>query len=428
MKQLFHWMLFEITKSLLALYRPTVIAVTGTVGKTSTKAMIGAVLGALDRTARVSQESFNTEWGVPLTVIGGTYPAGSWWGWFSVALRGLFQLIWKNKDYPKMLVLEFGADRPGDIRALVELTRPSVGVLTAISPVHLRNFRNLQEVAREKFQLLAGLPAKGQAVVGWEVAEGWDASKICAAPMLVSGLDERADVFATDIFYRTRSNAAAGPGTNFKLHWKGSAVPCVLPDVIGDASVASACLAAAVGLQMGIHLIDISRQLAASAAVPGRMRLIAGIRNTILIDDSYNSSPKAARQAIRALERIAREEGRQTWAVLGDMAELGQETERAHQELGRFVASVRPSVLVTVGVNARMIAAEAIRLGYPVERVRRCGDAWEAGRMVQQDLKEGDAVLVKGSQVMRMERVVKELMARPLEAEKTLVRQQWWWR
>ena len=110
------------------------------------------------------------------------------------------------------------------------------------------------------------------------------------------------------------------------------------------------------------------------------------------------------------------------------MAELGSSTEEIHRQVGKLIAQSSPTRLVTVGPNARFIALQAIESGYPVEQVRRSTDAWEAGRMIQQDMREGDLVLVKGSQVMRMERVVKELMANTLDAKTLLVRQEWWWR
>ncbi len=428
MKTVLRWILRELTKSILSIYRPKVIAVTGSVGKTSTKQVIGALVARIDPTVRVAPGSFNTDWGVPMTVIGGQYPGNSIRKWFALLYRGIKLVLWHTSDYPKTLVMELGADHPGDIGRLSKLVRPSVGVVTAIAPVHLEGMGTIENIAKEKLRLLSALPSDGIAVVSSEVDAKWDPAKHTKAKLMTAG-DEGADVYATDISFRTHSHGSPyGRGTLFKLHWKGSAVPCFLPEVVGWAAVESSCLGAAVGLSLGINLIDVSEGLRAVLWPLGRMHLVDGIRKTVIIDDSYNASPKAMTQALEVIETLAREEGRGTWVVLGDMAELGPETESAHRMMGRLIAAKSPTTLVTVGPNARWFASDAIASGYPPERVRRTGDAWEAGRLVQENLREGEMVLVKGSQIMRMERVVKELMARPLEASKLLVRQEWWWK
>ncbi len=429
MKSILRWVITEMARSLLSIYKPRVIAVTGSVGKTSTKQAIGAVLALRDPSVRVAIGSFNTDWGVPLTVIGGEYPAGSALKWLTVLLRGVRLLLWKDERYPRMIVFEFGADRPNDIARLVALVRPSIGVVTSISPVHLERLGSIENIAREKLGLLSGLPKTGTAIVNSAVARTWDVKGRSTAPIVTAGLDTDADVFASDVSMRThRHGSLPGRGTTFKLHWKGSVVPCTLVDIAGWAAVESSCLAAAVGLSFGMNLIEISDQLRHVAWPAGRMRIIDGIRHTILIDDTYNASPKAMLQAINVLEYLALNEGRSTWAVLSDMVDLGDETESAHREIGRAVAEKRPGALVVVGINARFIAAEAIAAGFPPERVYKMTDAWEVGRYLQENIREGDVVLVKGSQMMRMERVVKELMAKPLDAATLLVRQQWWWR
>lgn len=428
MKILLRWILWELTKSILSIYKPKVIAVTGSVGKTSTKQVIGALVARIDPSVRTAPGSFNTDWGVPMTVIGGEYPGNSMKKWLRLIMRGITLVLWHSGSYPHTLVIELGADHPGDIGRLVKLIRPSIGVLTAIAPVHLEGLGTIENIAKEKLRLLSALPHNGVAVVSSEVDAKWEPSTHTKASVLTAG-DVGADVYATDVSFRTHSHGAPhGRGTLFKLHWKGSAVPCFLPEVVGWAAVESSCLGAAVGLSLGINLIDVSEGLRAVSWPHGRMHLVDGIRRTVIIDDSYNASPKAVVQALEVLETLAREEGRGTWAVLGDMAELGPETENAHRMIGRLIATISPTTLVTVGINARWIAAEAIASGYPEDRVRRMGDAWEAGRIVQENVHEGEMVLVKGSQIMRMERVVKELMARPLEASTMLVRQEWWWK
>jgi UDP-N-acetylmuramoyl-tripeptide--D-alanyl-D-alanine ligase len=152
------------------------------------------------------------------------------------------------------------------------------------------------------------------------------------------------------------------------------------------------------------------------------MRLIPGIKNTAIIDDSYNSSPVAAIAALNTLETIQIESGKHKYAVLGDMAELGAYTKEGHEKVGEYVARVA-DFLVTIGEKAKIIADSAKKNNMLEDRVFEFDNAETAGRFVQERIKEGDLILVKGSQSVRTEKVVKELMAEPLRAEELLVRQ-----
>jgi len=430
MKMLFRNILRECARTIVSIYKPRIIAITGSVGKTSTKAAIAAVLDEEHSSGRVrvAQGSFNTDWGVPITIIGGAYPGGSVWRWFVVLMRALRLILWRDPTYPSTLVLEMGADCKGDIGRLVTIAPPTVAVVTAIAPAHLERFGSLEAIAREKLRLLKGLPSNGTAIVSSDVAKQWSLKEWSHAPILVVGDASSSDgIFGSDIHYRAQSRSTHARGTTFKLHWKGSVIPCFLPDVVGESAVASATLAATVGIIEGVGILDVTQRLSHSRFPSGRMHLLEGVRHSMIIDDSYNASPQAMIAALAVLQRLGEAEGRSTWAVLGDMAELGAQTEGFHREVGTYIATSQPTRLVSVGPNARFIALQAIESGYPVEQVRRTTDAWEAGRMIQQDMREGDLMLVKGSQVMRMERVVKELMANPLDAKTLLVRQDWWW-
>ncbi len=430
MRNILRKILREFARTIISIYKPHVIAITGSVGKTSTKQAIAAVLTDTSGQGqiRVAQGSFNTDWGVPVTIIGGEYPGGSLWRWCVLIVRAIRLIVWRDPQYPSTLVLEMGADRRGDIHRLVTMAPPTVGVVTAISPAHLEHFGTIETIAREKLRLLQALPKHGAAIVGGDIVRAWTVSEWTHAPITTVGDNETDGVWYSDVHYRASSINNQARGTSFKLHWRGSVIPCFLIDVVGEAVVQAACFAAAVGIAEKVPLLDIAQRLSHTRFPTGRMHIVEAIRHSVVIDDTYNASPNAMRWALEVLEKLGKAEGRTSWAVLGDMAELGGQTEEFHRDIGRMVAQLRPARLVTVGSNARWIAIQAIESGYPVEQTHRTTDAWEAGRMVQQDMREGDLVLVKGSQVMRMERVVKEIMAHPLEAAITLVRQEWWWR
>src|SRR3989344_958259 len=164
MKKLLEAILNIAARLILKKYKPEIIAVTGSVGKTSTKNAIFAVLASRFRT-RASEGSYNNELGVPLSIIGGRAQGKNIFGWFGIFLQALFLILIKNKNYPDMLVLEFAADHPGDIEKLSKLVRPRVGVLTAIAPAHTQFFKTLENIKEEKSKLIKMLPSDGVAVL-----------------------------------------------------------------------------------------------------------------------------------------------------------------------------------------------------------------------------------------------------------------------
>ena len=178
----------------------------------------------------------------------------------------------------------------------------------------------------------------------------------------------------------------------------------------------------AVGKHYGVSLGQASVALVKYSGPAGRLKVLAGIKNTTIIDDSYNASPVAMRVALEALEGLP--VGRKV-AVLGDMLELGEHTMQAHEEVGQLVGKVA-DILICVGERARLIAAEA-RKQISTEKVIELDNSVQAGATVQELIQPGDFVLVKGSQGMRMERVVEEIMAEPEQKERLLVRQSKKW-
>lgn len=425
-QRIIRWLLIRFAESIVRIYQPYIIAITGSVGKTSTKQAIAALLFGKEG-VRVSKGNLNTEFGVPFTIIGVENPNGSPLKWMSLFLRAFSVFFLHQSDYPKTLVLEMGADRSGDIELLTKIAPPDIAVLTAISSVHLERLGSIGEVAREKSWILRRLNPNGLAVIAEREQKAWGLSKLTAAKTLTYGLEQDAQVRASDIHYRTVAQAGRPRGTMFKLHYQGSSVPCLLVDAVGQGAVEAALAAAAVGTRLGMNLLEIIEQLRFAHFPPGRAHIISGIKQTIIIDDTYNASPKAARVALEVLSNIAQEEGRRTWAVLGDMVDLGAQTEEEHRRIGKVVVETKPSRLVVVGPASRWIADEAEHLGYPNERIVKFSEAREAGRVLQDLIETGDCLLVKGSELMRMERIVKELMLDPQHAESLLVRQDLRW-
>lgn len=398
-----------------------VVAITGSVGKTSTKEAIFAVLRE-KFSARRSEGNFNTEIGVPLTIIGVRH-----WLWAIIKAAFLFFLPLR---YPKVLVLEMAADRPGDIAYLTSFVKPTVGVVTAVGPSHLEFFGTLKKIAEEKSNVVKALSSAGIAVLNYDDEEvramaGKNRGRTIYYSFIANfGAQSRGHEIASspeasrnDIVEAVNITYSA-QGTSFKIQYQGNTVPVRLPGSVGKPNVYAALAAAGVGLALGMNLLEISRGLLNYKNLPGRLRLLPGVKNTQVIDDTYNAAPASA---VAALEILSKIEGKRKIAVLGDMAELGEYTEDGHRQVGAEVVQQGIGLLVTVGPKAKFIADQAIHMGYPDKQIMRFEDAAGAQKPVEKLLQPGDVILVKGSRMMRMEKIVREIMAEPEKAEELLV-------
>jgi len=421
-----------LARAVIHRQRPFIVGVTGSVGKTSVKEAIRAVL-AVERSVRSAPKNYNNEIGFPIAIIGGHAPGRSPWRWVSVIARGIGLAITRTLRYPESLVLEYGADHPGDLTVLTRIASPSVGVITAVGPAHTEYFRTVERVIAEKRRLIVALPRDGIAVLNRDDENVYAMRDRTHARVVTYGFHPESDVRGVEyqVTYeqgsgvRGQVSGVVSTGIAFKVVAGGSTVPVHLMGCIGRGHASSALAAVAVGTALEMHLVEIAHALAAYEPPPGRMRVLGGVKHTVLIDDSYNSSPLAVAVALEALAEVATE-GRR-FVVLGDMLELGPLTEHEHEHVGELVASRTFEYLVTVGEASRHTAAGARAAGMPTDRVLEFRTAPEAARYVQDLLQPGDVVLVKGSQGMRMERVVKELMTEPLRAADLLCRQDEEW-
>ncbi len=433
-------------KRIIKKYQPDIIGITGSVGKTSTKEAIYTVLSG-KFSCRQSLGNYNNEIGVPLTIIGHVSGKKSIFGWLAVFWQAM-RLIVLKCGYPKILVLELATDKPGDIKYLTDFINLKVGIVTAVAPVHTEFFKTLENIANEKSIVISTLPKDGFALINADDELVLPMKEKTNATISTYGLTEEAEVKATDI---KLSYGDITPidglkrktirGLSFKIKYDGSKAPFYLPGVLGEHQVYTALAATAVGLAYGLNLISISDRLKEFKSPAGRMNLIQGIKNTLIIDDSYNSSPKAALAALEVLEKINLGEdipgeikpdaieklprgGKRflKFACLGDMAELGEFTEEGHALVGQRAVGVA-DILITVGEKSKTIAKEALKRGMHEMQIFSFDYAEEAGRFLQDRIHKGDVILIKGSQVSRMEKVVKEVMAEPRRAEELLVRQ-----
>ncbi|HOV88713.1 MAG TPA: UDP-N-acetylmuramoyl-tripeptide--D-alanyl-D-alanine ligase [Candidatus Paceibacterota bacterium] len=389
----------------LAKYKPAVIGITGSVGKTSTKEAVYAVLKGERRTRR-SQGNFNNELGVPLTILGDYKEIRGILFWPKVIFQALGQLVVFNKNYPEILVLEMAADRPGDIEYLTRLTRPKIGIITAIGkiPVHVEFYPNPAAVAREKAHLIEFLPANGFAILNRDDDFVWDLRTKTRAHVVSYGFKEDADIQILNFEYKFDENEFP-EGITFKIQYGNVFVPFHLYRVMGKPQIYSVAAAVAVGIVFGINLVKISDYLSNYQPPDHRMRILKGIKNSVILDDCYNASPISMKAALETLSSFTQ---RRKVAVLGDMLELGKYTTEAHEEIGKEAAK-KVDFLICVGAAARLIADSAIKHGLDKNKVLIFNNSESASKMIKKAITNNDVILVKGSHAMQLEKIVEEL-------------------
>lgn len=410
-------------KLVLRKYKPKIVSVTGSVGKTSTKDAIFTVIGR-PLVARKSAKSFNSEIGVPLTVLGCENAWSNPILWINNLVHGLAQFI-ARVHYPKWLVLEIAAGKPGDIARIAKWVRSDIVVMTYFGdvPAHVEFFKSVKELFEEKEEIIKGLKKAGTLVLNADDERVLALREKTKARVVTFGFDEHAMFRGTNahiMYEKTRP-----VGTTFKLEYNGNTFPITIRGVLGTQPVYAALAALAVGTYLKLNIVDSINALSAHESPPGRMRVLEGIKNTTIIDDTYNSSPSAALAAVLVLGDVKTKARR--IAVLGDMLELGKFAVDEHKKLGIAVGE-NADILFAVGPRAKYIAEGALEGGMSEKHILEFDDAQKAGKYLEGMLKEGDVILVKGSQAMRMERAVEELMLHPEKAYLTLVRQEPEWK
>lgn len=423
MKDLFKPLVVKLlvweARLVLARQKPYIVGVTGNLGKTSTKDAIFAVMKEQFHVRR-SEKSMNSEFGVPLTILGEKSGWNNPLAWLFILARGL--LVPFSKHYPTHLVLEIGADRPGDIESIASWVKPDITVVTQFGqvPVHIEFFENRDAVVREKGYLVEALKETGVFIFN---ADDHDAEKLLArtnARKVGVGIREQTDIKANNV----RMYGTPLQGTEADIAIDGHSYHLVLPEVIGKSPVYSALPALAVARELNISLEIACAAMRDGDKPKGRMRILPGMNGSVIIDDTYNASPKATEHGLETLSQI--ETSGRKIAVLGDMLELGEYTRDEHYKIGMEAAKCAHK-LYTVGIRARVIAEGALDGKMLDENIMQCDTSIDAGKELVQMVQPGDVIYMKGSQGVRMERAVKMILAETHDPRKYLVRQEKQW-
>ncbi len=354
----------------------TVVGITGSAGKTATKDLLAAAIGRARRIS-ASPVSFNNEAGLPLTLLGA-------------------------EPDTEVVVAEMGARFAGNIADLCAIARPGVGVITNIGLAHAGLLGGRAGVAAVKGELLEALPADGVAVLDAGDEHTPELARRTQARVVRVTLGAVADaqVHATDVAIDEQLRPS------FRLATPEGSVAVRL-GVRGEHQVLNAAMAAAVALEVGVPLDEIAVGLAGAESAPWRMELTRTPRGVVVLNDAYNASPTSTTAALRALARLP-VTGRRM-AVLGEMRELGAEADAAHADIGRVAVECGVDVMVVVGAEARPVGTGARAAARGSVEVVDVTDAAAALDAVAQRAEPGDAVLVKASRAVGLERVAEAL-------------------
>lgn len=408
-KKIVTLMLAGAAKLLLFRKKPEIIGITGSAGKTSTKEFLKELL-EIDFEVLASSDGYNTEIGAPLMLFGEKAPEKTFSpvSWFLILLRVWWKALFL-KEFPEKVIIEMGADKPGDIKYLTKIFPPKTAIVLSVLPTHLLEFKTIEGVAVEKSELVCAVPKDGKVFLNADdklVKEMALKSKGAVVYFGTNGEGYSANNLKSDI---------AGLSFDVNLNGKNEHF---LANLYGEQTIYPLMAALAVSREEHINVGKLKEKIRELKPFKGRMNVIEGIKGSLIIDDSYNANPGST---IRALEFLKAQKGRKI-ALLGNMNELGDFEEEGHRKVGAKVAE-SANMLVTVGeVAQKYLADEAKKNG--ISQIESFDKSTEAGEWLKKNIKEGDIILAKGSQnKVRIEKAIELIMAHPEQKENILVRQ-----
>jgi UDP-N-acetylmuramoyl-tripeptide--D-alanyl-D-alanine ligase len=366
----------EIARTVRRRWGQPIVGVTGSAGKTTTKEMIAAVLGKKYTVLR-SIGNLNNEFGLPLCLL-------------------------RVERYQTMGVLEMGMSAKGEIRKLASIAEPNEGVITNVNPVHLEFFDSIEGIAEAKAELLEGLMEPRLAYLNN------DDSRVRAMARKFSGKIVTYGIKSVAAFKVQQVQDLGLEGTAFTVHHGRRDVNFVLP-LLGTHNVSNALAAIAVGVSHEVPWEEIRTAIAEMKPEKMRGQVIKFREGFAVIDDSYNSNPKALTEMIRFLGRL--QGYSRKIVVAGEMLELGPESEELHRACGKEAAKIAPAMIIGVQGEARAVLDGAREAGIEEDRLRFAADAVQAGELLARTVKSGDVVLIKGSRGVKLEQALNTLRA-----------------
>lgn len=356
-----------------------IVAVTGSVGKTTTKDLLGKVLAPLGEVI-TPKGSFNNEIGLPMTAL-------------------------RANESTRVLVLEMGADAPGDLTYLTSIAPPDIAVVLIVAGAHLQAFGSLDGVAKAKAEILQGLAPGGIGVLnsdnGFVAAM---AKELDDGAVRFFGETQRADFRAEDV--RTDDDGRA----HFTLVHNGGQTPIEV-GLVGEHNLTNALAAASVALFLGVEAEKVAEIIRDAKPVSAHRMHIVDIDGIRVIDDAYNANPTSMRAALKTLADMASRTGRRSVAVLGEMLELGSDSIAEHDGIGRLVVRLNIDKLLTIGDGTRALNSGAYQEGSWGDEAIHVDSLTDAREWLKEELRQGDIVLFKSSNGAGLARLADDVIA-----------------
>ena len=377
-KKPFHILRIQMARQYAKLFpREMFIGITGSVGKTS---CVEAMQAVLSQTYKVvaTQPNLDPILNIPKTLL-------------------------RIKPNIKKVILEFGVEYKGEMDFYLSLVRPKTAVVTRISFAHSQYLGNVEDIVSEKGKLIEQLPKDGVAILNWEDLSCRKLAEKTSAEVIYFGKDQKnCSIWADNIKIENFK-------TIFELNYGVERVKIEYP-LLGEHQIYPSLAAAAVGLLEGISLIQIKHALEGVKPPEHRLQAVDGYNGSVILDDTYNSSPVSVEAAIDTLMSIP---ARRRILVLGEMRELGAFSEELHRQIGRIIYKEKAD-LVFLGVGeAQIIADELLRLGFWEERLQSNLQNPQIVSKLLKALSKGDVCLIKGSRALRLDEVVKRVLRKP---------------
>ena len=352
-----------------------VVAITGSNGKSTTKEMSASVAGVRFNVLK-NEGNLNNQFGLPLTLL-------------------------KMNDSHQVAILEMGMNEKGEIEKLSQIAEPDIGIITNIGMAHLEKLGSIENIRDAKGELIRRIGENGTAILNSDDRLAMELKKWFKGKVITFGINSLSDITAVDI----KKNKDIGYQFILKMDGKDTVINL---SCLGYHNIYNALSAAAVGKSLGIDINDIKKGIESFKPLPMRMEQFMIDRDITFINDAYNANPSSMEAAIKEFS-IADFPG-EKFLVVGDMLELGEASEEGHRHIGRLVASESIDCLITVGTESKFIFYEAVLSGMPRGRVYHCENFDEVAFILDDELKSGDCVMIKGSRGMKMENVVERII------------------
>ena len=387
------WPQSYFAAKLIKKYKPIIIGVTGSTGKTTTKYFVNEILK--HKYSTIKTPGNDNFYGVFSTVLG-IDPVHSLLGLILSLPKIIRQTFIENEDYPEILIIEYGTSSQGTLNYLTSKITPTLSIITNVGKAHLRYFKNIKAVVKEKSELIKCLGKNNYALFNYDDDKVRSMNRDTKAKVFYYGFNIGADIRAEDI-------DVSLAGVKFKLVYKNQSNIILIPGINALSNIYSILAAVSVGLIYKMGFKEICNILPGLKTNRGRGNFIYGINDSILIDDGYNSNPKSCHDSLINFKDLGK--GRYKIAVIGDMLELGNYSEKEHREIGKLAATIADAI-ICVGKSSEFIYKEALWHGFSENKLYWTINTLEASNILFNVIKNNSIILVKGSNKMNMLSIV----------------------